>query len=104
MMKVISSNSKEAITHYEVIRRYDKYTLIKAVLETGRTHQIRVHFSYMNHPVVGDPIYSSGKNEFKQLLHARKVGIIHPRSKKYMEFECDILNNFKEVLKKLDNR
>lgn len=106
-MKVISKNSKEAITHYEVIRRYDKYTLVKAILETGRTHQIRVHFSYISHPIIGDPIYSYEKNEFnidKQLLHARKVGIIHPRSNKYMEFECDIFEKFKEVLKKLDSR
>lgn len=106
-MKVISTNSKEAITHYEVNKRYNKYTLVKAVLETGRTHQIRVHFSYINHSVVGDPVYSNGKNEFnlnKQLLHARKVGIIHPRTKEYMEFECDVPQNFKEVLKKLDSR
>lgn len=106
-MKVISINSKEAITHYEASKRYDKYTLVKAVLETGRTHQIRVHFSYINHPIVGDPVYSSGKNEFnldKQLLHAHKVGIIHPRTKEYMEFECDVPQNFKEVLKKLDSR
>ena len=106
-MKVIPTNSKEAITHYEVNKRYNKYTLVKAVLETGRTHQIRVHFSYINHSVVGDPVYSNGKNEFnldKQLLHARKVGIIHPRTKEYMEFECDVPQNFKEVLKKLDSR
>lgn len=106
-MKVISTNSKEAITNYEVNKRYDKYTLVKAMLETGRTHQIRVHFSYINHSVVGDPIYSNGKNEFnlvKQLLHARKVGITHPRTKEYLEFECDVPQKFEEVLKKLDSR
>lgn len=106
-MKVIATNSKEAITHYEVIKRYDKYTLVKVQLETGRTHQIRVHFSYINHPIVGDPVYSSGKNEFnldKQLLHARKLGFIHPRTKEYLEFECEISDDFKNVLNKLDRR
>lgn len=106
-MTVIYTNSKEAITNYWVIKRYSKYTLVRVRLQTGRTHQIRVHFSDMRHPVVGDPIYSNGKNEFnlnKQLLHARKIGFIHPSTKERMEFECDIPNTFKEVLEKLDKR
>lgn len=103
-MTVISTNSKEAITHYEVIDRFTKYSLVKVNLETGRTHQIRVHFLSINHPVVGDPVYSKGKNEFnldKQLLHARKLGFIHPRSKGYMEFECEVPETFKNIIKNL---
>jgi len=106
-MAVVYSNSKEAITNYEVLQRFSKYTLLKVKLETGRTHQIRVHFSDMNHPVLGDPLYSNGKNEFnldKQLLHARKLGFFHPIRKEYLEFECDIPDVFKDILTKLEKR
>ncbi len=106
-MTVISKNSKEAITNYWVLDRFSKYTFAKVRLETGRTHQIRVHFSYINHPIVGDPLYSSGKNEFnldKQLLHARKIGFVHPRTKEHMEFECDIPEPFKGIVDKLSKR
>jgi len=106
-MTVISKNSKEAITNYWVLDRFSKYTFAKVRLETGRTHQIRVHFSYINHPIVGDPLYSSGKNEFnldKQLLHARKIGFVHPRTKEHMEFECDIPGPFKGIVDKLSKR
>jgi len=106
-MTVINTNSKEAITNYWVLNRFQKYSLIKVKLETGRTHQIRVHFSHIKHSVVGDPVYSSGKNEFnldKQLLHARKLGFIHPRSKEYMEFECPIPEAFKEIIDNLIKR
>lgn len=101
-MTVISTNSKQAITHYSVIEEFQKYSLIRAQLETGRTHQIRVHFAHINHPVVGDMVYSRNPNNFnlnKQLLHAKKLGFIHPRTKEYMEFETDIPQNFIEVLK-----
>lgn len=102
-MAVVNENSKSAITYYEVLERFEKYTLIRAKLETGRTHQIRVHFSYINHPIVGDPIYSN-KDEFNlkaQLLHSICVGFIHPRSGKYMEFNTEIPKNFEDVIKKL---
>lgn len=101
-MTVINTNSKEAITHFKVIEEFQKYSLIQAQLETGRTHQIRVHFSYINHPVVGDTVYSKFANSFginKQLLHAKKLGFIHPKTKEYMEFETDIPQSFIEVLK-----
>lgn len=106
-MTVIYTNSKEAITNYRVIKRYNDYSLAQLNLETGRTHQIRVHMAYLNHPVVGDPLYSSGKNEFKidkQLLHARKLGFTHPIKKIYMEFECEPPENFKTILDKLDRK
>lgn len=106
-MTVIETNSKEAITDFEVLKRYDKYTLVKLQLQTGRTHQIRVHFSHINHPVVGDPVYSNRKNKFKldmQLLHARKIGFIHPRTGEAVEFQCDPPDVFKTIIKKLNNR
>ncbi|TJX16157.1 RluA family pseudouridine synthase [Tissierella creatinini] len=106
-MTVIGTNSKEAITNYWVLERFPKYTLVKVNLETGRTHQIRVHFSHMKHPIIGDTVYSNGKNEFglnKQLLHARKIGFIHPRSAEYMEFECEIPEQFNSILNILRRR
>lgn len=95
---------KTAITHYEVIRRFNKNTLVKCILETGRTHQIRVHMAHINHPLVGDPMYGFKKQRFKlngQMLHARKLGFIHPSSKKYMEFQSELPNYYKEILFKL---
>lgn len=106
-MAVTSTNSKEAITNYLVLERFLKYTLVQVKLETGRTHQIRVHFSHINHSVVGDPVYSNGNNEFKldkQLLHARKLGFIHPRTNEYMEFECEIPKNFSAIIDILNKR
>lgn len=106
-MTVTYENSKEAITHYKVIRRYDKYTLVSVRLETGRTHQIRVHFSHLKHPVVGDPVYSNVKNDFnldKQLLHARKLGFIHPKDNSEVEFNCNLPEYFQNIIKKLDGR
>ncbi len=106
-MTVIGTNSKEAITNYWVLERFTKYTLVKVKLETGRTHQIRVHFSHMKHPIIGDPVYSNGKNEFglnKQLLHARKIGFIHPRNAEYMEFECEMPEQFNSILNILRRR
>ena len=106
-MTVIYTNSKEAVTNYWVLNRFLKYTLLKLKLETGRTHQIRVHLAHRKHPVVGDPFYSNGKNEFnldKQLLHARKLGFIHPRTNEYMEFECDIPEPFNGIIDNLTKR
>ena len=104
-MAVGNINSKDAITHFKVIERYSKATLIELKLETGRTHQIRVHMNYIGHPVVNDPVYGRRKliDDTGQCLHAKTLGFIHPTTKKYMEFESElpecfinILNNFKE--------
>ncbi|KGG81101.1 pseudouridine synthase [Caloranaerobacter azorensis H53214] len=100
-MAVTDRNSKRAITHFKVLERFGQYTLIEAKLETGRTHQIRVHMSYIKHPLVGDLVYGSKKNEFKQegqLLHAKVIGFIHPRTKEYMEFDSELPDYFKKVL------
>ncbi|AGY77365.1 RluA family pseudouridine synthase [Clostridium autoethanogenum] len=99
-------NGKRAITHYKVIKRFKNNTLIKCILETGRTHQIRVHMAYIGHPLVGDPVYGYKKQRFKlggQLLHAEKLGFIHPSTGKYIEFETEIPDYFKKVIKVLDN-
>ncbi|WP_406242133.1 RluA family pseudouridine synthase [Tissierella carlieri] len=106
-MTVTQKNSKEAITHYKVLERYDNYSLVEVNLETGRTHQIRVHMAYINHPVVGDPVYSKGKNEFgldKQMLHAYKLGFSHPSTGEHMEFQIDLPEYFKNILYTLENK
>jgi len=103
-MAVTNINSKEAITHYRVLERFDDYTYVEASLETGRTHQIRVHMSYINHPVVGDPLYTRRKNEFgikTQMLHAKRIGLKHPITGEYMEFEAQPPKEFDEVIKLL---
>ncbi|MGN1129989.1 MAG: RluA family pseudouridine synthase [Ruminococcus sp.] len=105
-MTVTEKNSKNAVTHYEVIKRYKGYTHIRCILETGRTHQIRVHMAYLGHPVSGDDVYgvkSEKVNFIGQCLHARKIGFVHPRSEKYMEFTSQLPNYFVEYLKKLEN-
>ncbi len=103
-MCVTQKNSKNAVTHWEVLERFKSYTYIKCKLETGRTHQIRVHMAYIGHPVAGDPVYGVKKEKtgFEgQCLHARKIGFVHPSSGKYMEFESDLPEYFKNFLKKL---
>ncbi len=100
-MAVTAQNSKNAITHYEVILRGQRFTYIKCRLETGRTHQIRVHMSYLGYPLAGDSVYGS-KNYIKELngqcLHAKKIGFIHPKTKQYMEFDSQLPNYFTEFL------
>ena len=89
-MAVEPKNGRNAVTHYQVLERFPGYTLAELALETGRTHQIRVHMSYLGHPVVGDPLYGPKKNEFDlkgQALHAKVLGFKHPRSGKWLEFE-----------------
>ena len=101
-MCVTGSNSKEAITHIRVLERYKNATLIKCKLETGRTHQIRVHLSYIGHPVINDPVYNSKKlidKDFGQMLHAEKLGFVHPTTKEYMEFTAPVPAKFNEILK-----
>jgi 23S rRNA pseudouridine1911/1915/1917 synthase len=99
---VTSKNSKNAVTNYQVVKRYGKYTLLKLKLETGRTHQIRVHMKYIGHAVVGDDVYGSKLNKFGlegQLLHSKSVGFIHPTTKEYMEFDSELPEYFQRVLK-----
>lgn len=103
-MAVVYTNSKPAVTHYEVIGRYDGFTHVRCILETGRTHQIRVHMAYLGHPVAGDDVYGPKKPEkglVGQCLHAKKVGFVHPRGE-YMEFESDLPDYFKNFLAKLE--
>lgn len=99
-MAVTSENSKEAITHFRVIDRYKDTTLIECNLETGRTHQIRVHMKYIGYPIVNDPMYSRDKNidGFGQMLHAKRISFIHPTTKEKMTFECEVPEKFNEIL------
>ena len=100
-MAVTSENSKDAITHIRVLDRYKDSTLIRCKLETGRTHQIRVHLNYIGHPVVNDPVYGYKKlidKGFGQMLHAEKIGFVHPTTKEYMEFTAPLPDRFKEIL------
>lgn len=103
-MAVVFQNSKEAVTHYYVQNRYYQFTEIRAVLETGRTHQIRVHMAYLKHPVLGDPLYGPKKNPFGlqgQVLHAESLSFVHPTTGGKMEFTVDPPPTFREVLNKL---
>ena len=100
-MEVTSKNSKEAITNFKVLERFKNVTLLELKLETGRTHQIRVHLKYINHPVCNDPVYSNNKNidNYGQLLHAKEISFIHPRTKKEMTFSCEPDEEFNKLLK-----
>lgn len=103
-MSVNSKRTKTAITHYTVLERFGKFTLIKLILETGRTHQIRVHMSYIGNPILGDFVYGKEKQPYNlkgQLLHAKTLGFIHPMTNEYMEFEIDLPNHFEDTLKKI---
>ena len=100
-MGVTDINSKDAVTHLRVLERLDKATLILCKLETGRTHQIRVHLNYIDHPVVNDPIYGKRKMDdvtFGQMLHAKTLGFVHPITNKYLEFSVDVPDKFNEIL------
>lgn len=100
-MAVTPDNSKDAVTHLYVLERLNNATLIKCVLETGRTHQIRVHLNYINHPIVNDPVYGLKKQEnkdFGQMLHAKTIGFIHPITKKYLEFSSEVPKEFTDIL------
>ena len=101
---VTDLNSKRAVTHYKVLERFGKYTLIQAQLETGRTHQIRVHMSYIKHPLVGDLVYGPKKQSIAvegQMLHAKILGFVHPSTGEYMEFDSELPEYFEEILRKL---
>ncbi len=100
----IVPNGKRAVTHFEVLERFNGYTHVRARLETGRTHQIRVHAMSINHPLVGDPVYGPKNSKIKlngQALHAKKLGFIHPTTKEYVEFDSELPDYFQKLLEKL---
>ena len=102
-MTVTEKNSRPAVTHYQVVARYSGYTHLRLRLETGRTHQIRVHLAWQNHPIVGDMVYGRGKELglTSQCLHARSLTFRHPRTGKLVTVECELPEYFQTVLKKL---
>ena len=104
--QAVVKGGRHAVTHFKVMKRYDNFTLVKCILETGRTHQIRVHMKYIGHPLVGDPLYGPrkviGKNG--QFLHAALLGFKHPRTGKEMVFKAPLPENFQKMLDKLDKQ
>ena len=105
-MSTKAVHARNAVTHYRVIERFGNYTYIECELETGRTHQIRVHMSSISHPIVGDAVYGPAKSPFKlegQTLHAKTLGIRHPSTGEYMEFDAPLPAYFEELLTKLRN-
>lgn len=103
-MSINYKNGKHAVTHYRVLERFKQFTYVECQLETGRTHQIRVHMASLNHPLLGDSVYGPSKCPFKlqgQTLHAGVLGIIHPRTGEYMEFSAPLPEYFENLLEKL---
>ena len=103
----VTRDGKNAITHFKVLKRYEKYTLLEIKIETGRTHQIRVHLSHIGYPVVGDYTYSNGKNDFGvegQMLHSKRIKFKHPKTGEQMELEARLPEYFQEILDKLDGK
>lgn len=102
-MMVTDQNSKDAITHFRVLKRYSKHTLIECKLETGRTHQIRVHMAYIGYPIVNDPVYGKHKKttEFGQLLHSKSIRFIHPVTFKEMYFESEVPKEFSSLMESI---
>lgn len=103
-MSINDKNGKRAVTHYRVLERFKQFTYVECQLETGRTHQIRVHMASLNHPLLGDSVYGPSKCPFKlqgQTLHAGVLGIIHPRTGEYMEFSAPLPEYFENLLEKL---
>ncbi|MBE6036746.1 MAG: RluA family pseudouridine synthase [Clostridiales bacterium] len=103
-MAVAARDGKRAVTHWKVLERFGTFTLMEARLETGRTHQIRVHMASLGHPLAGDPVYGPKKDTLKangQMLHAWLLGFIHPRTGEYMEFQAPLPAEFEQVLEKL---
>lgn len=105
-MSINEKNGRQAITHYRVLERFRQFTYVECQLETGRTHQIRVHMASIGHPLLGDAVYGPAKAPYKlqgQTLHAGVLGIIHPRTGEYMEFSAPLPEYFQELLRKLAN-
>ena len=104
-MKVTDENSKDAVTHFRVLKRFSDATLIECKLETGRTHQIRVHMNYIGFPICNDPVYGRGKKAtpFGQMLHSKSIRFVHPITKKEIYFESDVPQEFKDYLKNKEN-
>ena len=104
-MAVTSINSKDSITHFRVLKRYKDVTLIELKLETGRTHQIRVHMNYIGHPIVNDPVYGNRKliDNTGQCLHAKTIGFSHPKTNQYMEFSSELPECFTNILNIFEN-
>ncbi len=103
-MAINERNGKDAITHYKVLERFHNYTYMEFELETGRTHQIRVHMASIGHPLLGDAVYSSGRSPYKlqgQTLHAMTIGFIHPRTKEYLEVSAPLPKYFEKILRDL---
>ena len=103
----VCKDGKNAVTHIKVLKRWEHYTLLQVNIETGRTHQIRVHLSYIGYPIIGDYTYSNGKNEFGvvgQCLHAQKLEFKHPTTNKIMELEAPLPEYFQEIIQRLDNK
>ena len=105
-MKVTDINSKDAITHFKVLKRFNNHTLIECVLETGRTHQIRVHMAYIGYPIVNDPLYGKEivDKEFGQLLHSKKIELNNPRDNQHLVFEVDAPKRFYEIMEEVVNK
>ncbi len=102
-MCVTDKNSKDAVTHYEVLKQYGGFAHLKLILETGRTHQIRVHLAYIGHPVYGDDVYGKAVKGIQgQCLHARKIGFLHPRTGQYLEFERPAPAYFQKLLNQFE--
>ena len=102
----VTKEGKEAITHFKVLKRYEKFTLVEIKIETGRTHQIRVHMAEIGYPVVGDYIYSNGKNPFGvegQMLHAKQIEFVHPKTEEKMKIEAPLPEYFRNIIEQLDN-
>lgn len=100
----VVKDGREAVSEYEVLERFKNYTLVRVKLLTGRTHQIRVHFAYIKHSVVGDPLYGSNRKHFNldtQALHARILGFVHPRTGEYMEFESPVPDYLQDIIAEL---
>ena len=106
-MCVTGDNSKDAVTNVRVLERYSNSTLVECILETGRTHQIRVHMGYINHPVVNDPVYGYNKMDdikFGQMLHAKEIGFVHPITHEFMDFQVEVPDKFREILEIYKNK
>ncbi|MBP3457096.1 MAG: RluA family pseudouridine synthase [Bacilli bacterium] len=101
-MCVTSENSKKAVTHFKVLKRYEHYTLLRLILDTGRTHQIRVHMKYVGHPVYNDPVYGKAYNDFGQFLHSASIDFEQPTTHEHLHFECDVPKEFQDFLDTLN--